>query len=359
MTCSGTIGKISYVSDTLDSKIFSHDLLRISCKSAEDAGYIYTFLKSKVGNKILLTNSYGAVITHIEPEHLATVLIPNAPQGIKKRINDLIVHSFELRDESNELIDQATAMLVEELHLPDIGSFDVNYYKKDAAVDTFSVKLSDVVGRLDASYHVPIVDAIIAHLQKYAAEVTTIGDERISKDVILPGRFKRVYVDEEYGVKFLGGREMHQLDPATKKYLSRKAHKKQLEGALGIKDNSILTPARGSLGEVILPPKHFIDWAISDNMMQILSFKGICGYAYIFMNTEYGKVLIQKYTYGGVVDAIEPVHIKSVEIPLLKNQGTQKKINELALEANAKRYEAYKLEQEALRVMNKEVIYAK
>ena len=39
----------------------------------------------------MLTNSYGAVITHIEPEHLATVPIPDAPASIKKRVNDLIL----------------------------------------------------------------------------------------------------------------------------------------------------------------------------------------------------------------------------------------------------------------------------
>ena len=38
MTCSGTIGKLSYVSKTLDNTIFSHDLLRIDCKEPTDAG---------------------------------------------------------------------------------------------------------------------------------------------------------------------------------------------------------------------------------------------------------------------------------------------------------------------------------
>ena len=51
--------------------------------------------------------------------------------------------------------------------------------------------------------------------------------------------------------------------------------------------------------------------------------------------------------------------LSSVEIPLLKNQDIQNKINDLALEANQKRYEAYMLEQEALKIMNEEVIYAK
>ena len=186
-------------------------ITRITCNNGDDAGYIYTYLKSKIGNKILLTNSYGAVITHIEPEHLSTVPIPDAPTEIKKRINDLIVRSFELRDESNELIDQATALLIEELHLPDISAFDVDFYKKRAPVDTFSVKLSDMAGRLDASYHVPIVNAITDHLQKYAEEVTTIGNKRISKEVILPGRFKRVYVEEGYGRVLIGANNFMRL----------------------------------------------------------------------------------------------------------------------------------------------------
>ena len=157
----------------------------------------------------------------------------------------------------------------------------------------------------------------------------------------------------------MGGKEINQLDPSSEKYLSKKAHSKQLEGALGIKANSILTPARGSLGEVVLPCKHFLNWAISDNMMQILSKEDICGYVYIFLNSDYGKALIQRFTYGGVVDAIEPWHIQQVQIPLLKNKEIQARINELALQANQKRYEAYLLEQRALKVMDDEVIYAK
>ena len=359
LTCSGTIGKTSLVSQTLDNAIFSHDLLRIDCKNPVDIGYIYTYLKSKIGSQILITNKYGAVITHIESEHLDTVPIPNAPDTIKSKINDLIIQSYALRDESNALIDQAQSLLVKELNLPPISEIKVDTLDKSKSVQTFNVKLSEMAGRADASYHVPIVDAIVDILKKNAAEVTTVGDERISSDVVLPGRFKRVYVEKDYGVKFIGGKEMHQLIPTTEKYLSKKAHKKQLEGSSGIKPYSILTPARGSLGDVELPCKHFYSWAISDNMMQILSNKNVCGYLYIFLNSEYGKALIQRFTYGGVVDAIEPFHIQSVEVPILRNQDVQKQINDLALQANEKRYQAYLLEQEALKVLDEEVIYAK
>lgn len=359
LTCSGTIGKVSLVSKTLDNAIFSHDLLRIDCKDPVDVGYIYTYLKSKIGSQILITNKYGAVITHIESEHLDTVPIPNAPDNIKAKINGLIMQSYDLRDESNTLIDQAQDLLIKELDLPPISEIKINTLDESKDVQTFNVKLSKMAGRADASYHVPMVDAIVDILKKNAAEVTTVGDERISSDVVLPGRFKRVYVEKDYGVKFIGGKEMHQLVPTTEKYLSKKAHKKQLEGSLGIKPYSILTPARGSLGDVELPCKHFYSWAISDNMMQILSNKNVCGYLYVFLNSEYGKTLIQRFTYGGVVDAIEPFHIQSVEVPILRNQDVQKQINDLALQANEKRYQAYLLEQKALKVLDEEVIYAK
>ena len=131
---------------------------------------VYAFLKTKIGKLIVCSTQYGAVIQEIEPEHLATVPIPDAPTMLKKKIHDLIVRSYELRDESNDLIDQATALLIGELKLPDIDAFDVGLYKKAAPVDTFSVRLSEMSGRLDASYHVPIVDAIIEHLKRYAEE---------------------------------------------------------------------------------------------------------------------------------------------------------------------------------------------
>lgn len=85
----------------------------------------------------------------------------------------------------------------------------------------------------------------------------------------------------------------------------------------------------------------------------------IAGYIYIFLNSEWGTELIRRQTYGSVVDMIDNNSLSSVEIPLLKNQDIQNKINDLALQANEKRYKAYLLEQEALKIMDEEVIYAK
>lgn len=355
MTCSGTIGKVSLVSDTLDNCIFSHDLLRINCNNDTDIGYIYTYLKSRVGNKILLTNSYGAVITHIEPEHLASVPIPNAPEAIKKKIHDLIIRSYELRDESNVLLDKAEQMLVEELKLPPIEEMQ----NASDTVETFNVKLSELNKRTDASYHVPVVKAIVNHLKEHADEVTTIGDERISKQVILPGRFKRVYVEEGYGRVFIGGKQLGELDPTNKKYLSLAQHSGRIEQQLALRENMTLITCSGTIGKVSLVGKHWENWAANQHIIRVVpASKEMAGYISVFLSSDYGYELITRYTYGSVVDEIDDNHVKDIAFPLLKDKDKQAQINALALEANEKRYQAYCLEQEALKIMDEEVIYA-
>ena len=354
---SGTIGNVTFVGKTLSKFLVSEHAIRIKCK--EYPGYVYAFLRSHIGKTVVCSTKFGAVIQEIEPEHLATIPIPDAPKEIKERIHNLIVRSYELRDESNALIDQATQLLIDELHLPDTQDFDVKDYKKNAPVETYSVKLSDMNGRADASYHVPIVDAIVEHLKKYADEVTTVGDPRISNTVLLPPRFARVYVDEGYGRVLVGGKQLYELDPSGKKYLSNTKHKKLLD-QLEVYQNTVLITRSGTIGKVAFAPKHWEHWIPSDHIIRVVPANdAIAGYLYIFLCSDYGHELITRYTYGSVVDEIDDNHVRQIAIPLLKNKEIQKRINDLALAANEKRYEAYKLEQQALCIMDNEVIYAK
>jgi len=360
LTRSGTIGTASLVSKTVERAIFSDDVIRVTFKNEIDLGYVYAYLKSKVGNMMLTTNGYGSVITHIEPEHLATLPIPDAPADIKKRINDLIEKSYALRDESNALIDEATAMLVKELQFPDIRDFDVALYKRNSGVDTFSVKLSNLSGRLDASYHIPIVDAIVNHMKQHAAEVTTVGNSRISKDVILPGRFKRVYVEEGYGRVFIGGKQLYELDPTNKKYLSLVHHGDRITKQLELHEGMTLITCSGTIGKVSLVGKHWENWTANQHIIRVVpANRDIAGYLSVFLASEYGYPLITHHTYGSVVDEIDDKHVRSIPFPILKDENAQHRINELALEANEKRYEAYMKEQQALQVIDKEVILAK
>jgi Type I restriction modification DNA specificity domain. len=355
LTCSGTIGNISLVSKTQDNKIFSHDLIRISVKNENETGYLYAILKSKIGNILINTNNYGAVIQHIEPEHLENILVPNPSDGLKKRIHQLIIASFELRDQSNEMIDEAEKLLIAELKLPPIEELKPEYFDRKTETRNYEVKLSELDERFDGSYHLPIVNCIINHINKYAQEVTTICDNNISQGIILPGRFKRIYVEEGQGTVFFGGKQIMELDPSSKKYLSIN-HKSRIDTELVLKENMVLITRSGTIGKVNIAPKHWENWVINEHVIRIIpESNAIAGFIYAWLSSEYGYELITRFTYGAVVDEIDDNHVAQIQIPLLKNKNIQNKINGLVLEANKKRYEAYVLEQKAMHILNDNV----
>ena len=136
LTRSGTIGVVSYVSKTLENQSISDDVIRIETRPYP--GYVYTYLKSKIGRLLIETNNYGAVIKHIEPQHLNHIPIPNPPPILKQTIHNLIEDSFKLRDESNELMDEAQALLKEALQLPDVEELQADQADQKAGVFHYS-----------------------------------------------------------------------------------------------------------------------------------------------------------------------------------------------------------------------------
>lgn len=360
LTCSGTIGNCTYVRNTLHNLIFSHDVIRIEPKAYN--GFIYAFLKSKTGFSIVNTNNYGAVIEHIEPENLNHIPIPNPPPALKQEIHDLIEDSFRLRDESNELMDEAQLLLKTALQLPSIEAFHErsDQFDKMASVLNYSVSSSEVVDRLDGSYYVPIVKAIEQHIVRTAREVAKVGDGQISQSITLPGRFKRIYVEEGSGVVFLGGKQIHELDPSNKKYISISRHTKKIKNELTIKEGMILITRAGTPGTTAFVPQHWDGWAITDNIISLVPISnGIAGYLYTWLSSDYGQELLHRFVCGSVVSYLEKEHILQLSVPLLRNESTQGKINDTVLEANRKRTEAYNLEQKALKVLDEKVIYAR
>jgi len=232
ISCSGTIGNVVYVSKTLSKFMVSQHAIRIV---TDYPGYVYSFLKSHIGRALVRENIYGAVISEIEPEHIANVPIPDPPPILKKRIHDLVMESYNLRDESNELLNQAEALLYDVLKLPPIESLRPNYFDSSVELRNYTVRLAQLEGRLDASYHVPIVNTILERLQQESTEIAPLGDPRLSKRIILPGRFARVYVQEGQGTVFFGGKQICELDPANKKYLSLVHHKERIRKELKLR----------------------------------------------------------------------------------------------------------------------------
>jgi type I restriction enzyme, S subunit len=96
--------------------------------------------------------------------------------------------------------------------------------------------------------------AITQHLHHHAAQLLTLGDKKLTKIIALPGRYKRVYVDKEQGILFLGGKEILELDPRGEKYLSLKHHGERIAAELTLDENMVLITRSGTIGKVNIVP---------------------------------------------------------------------------------------------------------
>ena len=303
---SGTIGNVTFVNKTLSKLLVSEHAIRI--EPIAFGGYIYSYLKTTIGKTLIKANTFGAVIDEIE-------------------------------------------MLYQELQLPPIEELKPTYFDKTVDLRNYTTRLSSLDLRLDCSYHVPLIHLVEKVMTKYSKEIVTIDD--ISKNIILAGVFKRIYVDKNNGIPFLGGRDITQLNPQVEKYLSKTKHDNRIKQELEVFENYILISDRGTIGKVQIVPKHWERWAVSQNIIKVIPINNdIAGYLYCFLNSDYGQVLIKKEIYGSVIDMIDNNSVSKIKVPLLKNELKQQEINNMVLQANALRYQAYLKEQEAIKMMD-------
>lgn len=350
---SGTIGNVIFVNKSLAKFLVSEHAIRLVINKFP--GFVYAYLKTDVAQKLLHSEKFGSVILEIEPDALINMKIPNPPAILKKTVHDLIVKSYANRDESNRLIDEATSIMIAELELPPIEYLRQKAFSYSNEINSFSTRLSDLNGRLEGSYHIPLIGIIEKHLRKNAY-VKRLDNEEIIEKIILPGRFKRTYVEKGNGKVFLGGKEIGKLDPSNKKYLSLTHHSDRIKDELLIFKDMVLVTCSGTIGKVALVPEHWSNWTVNQHVMRIVSKEPYKGLIFIWLNSEYGQEIIKRQKYGSVVDELTDKQLGEVFIPILKNKNATKSITFLVDQANHLRYEAYKQEQEAINIMNKEVL---
>ena len=350
---SGTIGNVTFVNKSLAKYLVSEHAIRLVIDKFP--GYVYAYLKTDIAQNLLHAEKFGSVILEIEPEALKNMPIPNPPNMIKKKIDDLILQSYAKRDESNKFIDEATKIMIDELELPSIEELKKEAFSYSKDVNSFSTKLSNLNGRLEGNYHLPLVDVIEKYSSKKASLIK-LNSEKITEKIILPGRFKRVYVEKGNGKIFLGGKEIGQLNPENKKYLSLTHHSERIKNELSIIKNMVLVTCSGTIGRVSLVPEHWNNWTVNQHVMRILSKEPYYSLIFVWLNSEYGKELVLRQKYGSVVDEITDKQLGDVVIPIFKDNKINISILNLIDEANELRYQAYKQEQEAINIMNKEVL---
>ena len=137
----------------------------------------------------------------------------------------------------------------------------------------------------------------------------------IAADIVVAPRFKRIYVEREYGVPFLQGSHIPQLMPRDVQYLSR-TETKNLERWI-IREGWVLVTCSGTIGRVAVATQRQNGRAASQHILRIMPDvkRTHAGYVAAFLMTPYGRHQLTSKIYGGVVDELTAADTRAVLIP--------------------------------------------
>ncbi|MBM4043589.1 MAG: hypothetical protein FJ279_00595 [Planctomycetes bacterium] len=349
VTSSGVVGRCILATKRIERFFLTHDLLRIV--PTLPAGYLYAYLSSSIGQALMAKEQYGMTVTHLEPHHVARLPVPLLPEQVQRKIHEEINRAYGLRDEANQLLDQADELLHRELGLAAFDESQVPYIGRANSAPSprklkaFAVKASELAGRLDVSFHLPTAKACIAQMGKGKYPLIPLGD--IASRIFIPPRFKRIYVAREHGIPFLRPSDITMMKPCDLKYLSRGATDALEQLMLRVGD--IMVTTDGTVGRTGVVPKQLEGWSGSNNIARIVY--GVednrNGYVAALLMTSYGFHQLTREIYGAVVDHLEEEHIAAVLLPDAP-LGTQRTIGTQVVQAFEKKEQANEIENKAI-----------
>ena len=115
VTRAGTIGNIAFADNQIKDLIVSEDVLRIVAKNEKTAYYLYAFLCSNLGQKMVKLFSYGSVIQHIESQHIELLPIPLFNDNLTTKISSLVCSNITKIEQAKEKELQAISLVESEI----------------------------------------------------------------------------------------------------------------------------------------------------------------------------------------------------------------------------------------------------
>lgn len=308
VTCSGTLGNVTYTNKTFENHIATHDLIRIIPNSNKvNKGTLYAFLASKFGYYQITQSQFGGVVKHINTDQTKSIIVPVFPADFQQEVDDMIQESARLREEATDALNEAVSIFEKE-----IGTSYVNFgynYK--------SIHSSAILGnflRLDSQYQIGK-----SQISKYHNTVK-IGD--IAKRIFIGNRGKRYYVNK--GTPFLSSSDMMLANPLlTPKQISVKTPN---IADMIVSNRDILISRSGTVGNTIIVGEKLSGVAVSEHAMRLVVDAAQIAPEYVFayLMTKHGHDALQVLPYGSVIVTLGEEFLRDVDLPIVpKDKMTQ------------------------------------
>jgi type I restriction enzyme, S subunit len=329
------VGKSAIVMS--DNKyIFASYLFRVRTKKdILNSASFMTYLNSRIGRGEIERFSLISNQTNFSPATLREIRIPVFSKEFQEKINNLVVESYGLHEQSKLFYQQAEGILLEELGL---NSFE-NYGSLFSIVNLSEVENAE---RIDAEYFQEKYKKIEKHLKNYEHKKLEDVVNAVSAKVDLAKKpdelFKYVEladIKSSFGV----------IDSYTE-VLGKEA---PTRAKLTLKANDVTASCvEGSLSTVALVEKEQEGYIASTGFAQLRSKEIMPEVLLVIAKSIVFQMQMQKRAAGTILTAVPKESMKDIIIPILL-KVTQQKIADLVRQSHEARKNAKELLDEAKR----------
>lgn len=348
ITRSGTIGRMAYVRPDMTGMACSEDVLRVvPDQSKIPPGYLYAFLSSKYGVPLVVSGTYGAIIQHIEPEHIVDLPVPRFGAELERSVHSKVDEATCLLATYQREVSQATADIFASVGLSDITAGEWHGWGVDVgfAIDQVhspSLRALNFNPRFQSLVH-----RIMAGPYKKLDEICLPGT--LSRG----GRFKRIDASPGHAYQMIGQKELFWLRPEGR-WIAKTAMD---SSSLGI-PGAVLVAAQGTLGESELYCRAEFVWgtwtemAFSEHILRVIADEEIMprGCLFAFMRSETAFRMLRSISSGTKLQDHHYAFRGELPVPY-PDKATQNAIHNKVVVAYEARHRAVALLDEATKLV--------
>ncbi|SFU40500.1 type I restriction enzyme, S subunit [Paenacidovorax caeni] len=344
ITRSGTIGRMAYVRPDMAGMACSEHVLRVVPKPDRiPPGYLYAFLSSRYGVPLVVSGTYGAIIQHIEPEHIADLPVPRFESNFEQKVAQAVEAAAVERVAASQHRRAAIELLE--------AKIDWSDQPRPIAIAPMA---SSLLGRMDAFHYSPRVEAGRSALSSHRS--VRLGDQ--VERVFEPNRGSRLKVtDPAFGVPFLSSSSVFELNPSAE-YLVSRSLTPHLEGLL-LSDCDVLLPRSGQLGGIIgravLPLPMNVGQAGSEHLVRVRCHSpSDAAYLWAVLASEPGYWALIGTAFGSSIPSLDSSLISELMVPWL-SEADRQEIATLASKAVAAQNKGNELEAAAVELLEEKI----
>lgn len=350
ITCSGSIGRMAYARKDMTDCWSNQDIMKVVADPNKiSSGYLYAYLSSRFGVPIVISGTYGAIIQHIEPHHIADLPVPRLG-AVEDQAHELIQQAADAQVESGKLRNQAGAMVNEICGFPQ---------KLAPAARIFaysSANSNDVLRRLDATFHNPIAQEAEA-LTKAANGIALSSAGVLGYE---SNRMKQVFVEEGFGTPFTtsGGIFLKSITP--ERYLRNQLLGEDQTWRINEYDTLVARSGQvgGIIGRGVWADSRLDGFAASPHILRLrpTSEEFPPGYVYAFLClTDVGYQLLARTAAGSSIPFLPLDAVLEIKIPTTPSPQQRHEIDELVKRSGELRKQSQELEKDAVALVERTI----